>query len=144
MSEWTGKQIHHACGYNGPAAYKILLYKAERLEIPRLGGIDRTGTLCIGHSQTIDNRRAQFVNALNGKGGHSEGMTFWLANYFKGIDGALLFVYHEVDTKEQAREIEKDELIRYFKEYSELPPLNCKFPQNRVEWYKQLSNVCTA
>ncbi len=71
-SDW--KDINHSANCNQPAIYRIRLAKEGKpVQICRFLGTDKDGILCIGKTTNMDSRRKQFIKALIGTFGHSEG-----------------------------------------------------------------------
>jgi len=129
--------------YTWPGVYKIRLADADGypIEIGRLLGKDREGTLAIGESKNIATRINQFNRAQHeGKLVHSEGITLFLirmtTKFNRGLynDCRIQFSAKNLKDKKEAEREEEEMLKRYFMEYGELPPLNRNMRDIRVSW----------
>ena len=129
--------------YTSPGVYKIRLADADGypIEIGRLLGKDREGTLAIGESKNIATRINQFNRAhYEGKLVHSEGITLFLirmtTKFIRGLydDCRIQFSAKKLKDKKEAEREEEEMLKRYFMEYGELPPLNRNMRDIRVSW----------
>jgi hypothetical protein len=130
------------------AVYKIRL-KPERVVdrlkhkggIPRLFGLDKDCILTIGKAVDIKSRIILFKKAiLRGvEMNHSEGRTLFLINKIqknKIKPEDLEYIYKEVGNPDDA---ERQEFIKYFKMYGEVPPLNASNP-GRNDLFKKFHN----
>jgi hypothetical protein len=140
MEKWISMDINCETGHNKPGIYRIILFKnGQPVKIPRFRKVDEAGVLVIGHSRNIEARRKQFIGALQGKHGHSEGIQLWLVKEFSDIikESSLQFEFFPSESKEEAANMEKTEIQGYFKNFSEPQPLNSAIPQ-RAKWFDEL------
>lgn len=133
--------INDKCNYQGPAVYKVRLAYANgnACTLGRLLKADDEGIMCIGHTRQMEQRRTQFVSAINGVGGHSE---MNLVDYLKAHtifrkrfkDANFQYSFCKcVDVAESKKEEER--LIKsYFKKFGEVPPLNSAIPNRYGNW----------
>ena len=90
--------------------------------VPRVAGIDATGTLYIGQSRSLFGRFGQLLGALRGNGKHSAG------NYYHFLGMNVLYPLPLLGitwiATEDRYEAEKGFLRAYADAFKETPPLN--------------------
>lgn len=129
--------------YEWPGVYKIRLANSRGcpIEIGRLLGKDKDGTLMIGESGKVATRISQFYDAYEGYNWHHyEAETLFLIRYKtkfrKGIynDCKIQFAARKLNDRIEAKKEEEIMLKSYFRKYGELPPLNRNLPDRHVGW----------
>jgi len=136
-SDW--REIHKAADHKGCAVYRIRLCNQKTpVRISRFLEVDNDGLLCIGKTTGMESRRKQFVNALVGKGAHSEGYLLRLLEQESSLSAAYPGREYQYSFAKVARGQEdetEEELIKaYVKQFGEVPPLNSAIPNRLGDW----------
>lgn len=137
---WSGwRNIINPSNYNKCAIYRIrLCERGNPVHIHRFLGIDDCGILSIGRTTNLEQRRKQFINALKGIFGHSEGN---LLNILEQVS-PLLSLYPDRDyeysfvevSTTNMNDIEEEQIKAYVKIFGEVPPLNSAIPNRYEAW----------
>jgi hypothetical protein len=108
-------------------------------KLGRLLKADNEGIMCIGHTRQMEQRRAQFVSAINRASGHSEmNLVYYLkaytnfSNRFK--DTNFQYSFCKCSGVDESKKKEEKLIKSYFKEFGEVPPLNSAIPNRYENW----------
>jgi len=133
--------INDKCNYQGPAVYKVRLANTNgnACKLERLLMADDEGVMCIGHASNMKQRKAQFLSAIKGTGGHSEmNLIYYLKTYTnfpnKLKDTNLQYSFSECSDVTESINKEEKLIKSYFKEFGEVPPLNSAIPNRYKNW----------
>ena len=133
--------INDKCNYQGPAVYKVRLANTNgnACKLERFLTADDEGIMCIGHASNMKQRKAQFLSAIKGAGGHSEmNLIDYLKTYTnfpnKFKDTNLQYSFCECSDVTESINKEEKLIKSYFKEFGEVPPLNSAIPNRYENW----------
>lgn len=128
-SEWKRLGFEYGLGFSSvpttPGAYIVATDKP----INRCVGTDSHGILTIGESDSLRRRLFAFCACAvaHGVEGHSAGWRFAFFRFDRFFSfSSLRFRWHATKTKEDAKVLESEMLIRYVANHVEQPPLNYK------------------
>jgi len=125
--------------FNKSAIYRIRMVENRNpVHISRFLGIDKRGILSIGKTSYMENRRKQFVRALTGVFGHSEGNLLEILERVSPLkslypDRRLEYSFAIVSITEKDK-LEELHIKSYVKQYGEVPPLNSAIPKRYDDW----------
>lgn len=136
-SDW--KEINQSANYNQPAIYRVrLVREGKPVQICRFLGTDKDGILCIGKTTNMDSRRKQFVKALIGTFGHSEGNLLQILEKVSPLTALYPYRQYEYSFAKVSGTdkdtIEEVQIKSYVKLFGEVPPLNSAIPKRYNSW----------
>lgn len=138
-NDW--RPISVACGRWKPAVYQMrLLQGGQPRRINRFRGSDEHGLLTIGETKSMEQRRLDFITAINKCYKHSAGNLLYLIfNYCRmGPEvtaDAVEYRYVEMETEDDAKHAEALLVRQYILRHCEPPPLNSAIPDRYGERY---------
>ena len=142
-NDWTDwLDIEVSANFRKPAVYKVRLIDSDgnRCKLARLLKVDKEGTMCIGHTGDMEQRRKQFLTALKKAYGHSSmNLVYYLWKYssiFREKFKSAKFQYSfcRCSSVYKAKNCESDLIKSYFKKFGEVPPLNSSIPNRYKDW----------
>lgn len=129
-SEW--ESLDHLPDHRGHAVYRIrLLESGKVISIQRFLGCDNEGILCIGKSNNLKSRLAQFRRGKDNGREHYEAYRLYtsrerLNELFPSRTYEYSFVKLEPGKE---GDLEAELLKEYCREFGEVPPLNSNLPK---------------
>jgi hypothetical protein len=131
-SSWRPLKV--ACERWEPAVYQMrMMTGAEPKQINRFRGTDQGGLLTIGQTTSMEQRRLNFLTAINKCRGHSAGnLLFLLLNYCNMgpsvTTECIQYRYVELASEMDAMHAEALLVRAYILKHCEPPPLNSAIP----------------
>lgn len=144
-TEW--RSISDATDSWGPAVYEIrLAVGGNPRPINRFGGTDPHGVLTIGESKSMEQRRLDFITAIDKCYKHSAGNLLHLILKFCQMPPevnreAIQYHFAPMPTQEDAKHAEALLVRRYILSYAEPPPLNSAIPDRYGTSYGEWETV---
>lgn len=128
--------------WQGVYAIRLIDAPSERpIPIGRFLGIDESGILLIGVSNDLGRRLYDFYYSyLEDRRTHSGGRRLHLVRMLSQFEeeiypeSSMQFRVKRIPDEEQAKHEEERLLKSYFKRFGELPPLNTRMENQRIQW----------